>query len=76
MKKVVSVTFSNGPKPYDYFTDMEPKAGDLVVVPAGDFFAVATVLKIKEKSEKATAWVIQKVDLTAYRNRLAEEMFG
>ena len=76
MRKVVSVVFSNGPKPYDYFTDMKLKAGDLVVVPAGDFFAVTTVLRMKEKSEKATAWVIQKVDLTAYRNRLAEEMFG
>ena len=75
MRKVVSVAFQNGPKTYDYFTDLSLKTGDYVVVPAGSLFSVAIVKKLKETSQRAEKWVVQKVDIKGYHERLAELMF-
>lgn len=75
MSEVVSVAFNNGPKLYDYFTDLPLKVGDLVVVPAGAFYSVVTVKKVKVTSRKAEKFVVQRVDLEAYNNRLAELVF-
>lgn len=68
--QVVSVVFQNGPKTYDYFTDLPLKAGDLAVVPAGSGLAVVKVKRLKDKSEKAEKFVIQKVDIESYRERM------
>ena len=74
---IASVSFGDGPKLYDYFTDLKLRPGDLVVVPAGDFFSVARVMKLREESTRAEKWVAQKVDLTHYKALLAmEEMFA
>lgn len=75
MRKVVSVVFQKSPKTYDYFTDLPLKIGDYVVVPAGSLFLVAIVKKFKETSQKAESWIVQKVDIKGYRERLAELMF-
>lgn len=69
--QVVSVAFDSGPKLYDYYTDLPLHVGDLVVVPAGSFaYAVVRVRRVKERSDKATKLVIQRVDIEAYRERI------
>lgn len=79
---VVSVAFKNGPKTYDYLTSLALKPGDFVVVPTGplgrgdfrfanlDYISVARVIKVKRDSPKATAWVMGKVDIRLYKERL------
>lgn len=70
---VVSVLFRNGYKTYDYLTDLELNPGELVVVPAGPRdFSVAKVMGLKEQSAKATAWVVQKVDVLGFRKKMRE----
>ena len=75
MVKVVSVAFSDSPKLYDYFTDLPLNVGDLVVVPAGKKYSVVTVKRFKENSVRAENYVVQRVDLEGYKERLAELMF-
>lgn len=70
MLKVVSVSFNDNPKTYDYFTDLPLKIGDLVVVPAGSFYSVVTVKKVKDESIRATKFVVQKIDLRDFRQRM------
>lgn len=75
---VVSVVFRDTPfKHYDYLTDLpDVKNGDLVVVPTGSpsnrEFAVVKVVAIKESSPKATAWVVQKVDVEGFNQKMEE----
>ena len=69
--QVVSVAFDSGPKLYDYYTDLPLHVGDLVVVPArSSAYAVVCVRRVKEKSDKATKLVIQRVDIEEYRERI------
>lgn len=72
---VASVVFENTPyKSYDYLSDIPLKKGDLVVVSTGSGpsrrFAVVEVVKIKEQSDKATSWVVQKVDTEGFDRRM------
>jgi hypothetical protein len=70
---VVQVSFSgNLAKLYDYFTDINLKAGEPVVVQTGSSFAVGKVVRLLERSEKATAWVVQKVDVEGHKKRMAK----
>lgn len=74
---VARVAFKDSPKSYDYYTDLPLRTGDLVVVPAGDWFAVVRVRRMLEDSEKAARWVIQRLDLKAFEDReQAMEMFA
>jgi len=71
---VVSVVFRDNPKKYDYLTDIELRKGELAVVPVGPpdagAFEVVTVAAVKEFSIKATAWVVQRVDVKGWRQRM------
>ena len=84
---VVGVVFRGTPyKIYDYLTDLPLCKGDLVVVPTGPlakgdtagiserFVTVARVVRRRTASAKAFAWVIQKVDMTAFVNRMDGEI--
>jgi len=55
-----------GGKDYTYFTDFDLNNGDVVVVQARDFCGLARVVKtsglIKTERDRATRWVICKVD--------------
>lgn len=59
---------------YSYFTDMESlKEGDVLVVPTNEsysigFFSRYTTNKQHEKSAKK--WIVEKVDIEAYENKL------
>ena len=72
---VVSVSFPDSPKKYDYLTDLSDlKRGDLVVVPTGSprqrRFAVVQVVDMKAESEKADKWVVQRVDEEDFRKKM------
>lgn len=74
---VVSVSFPDSPKKYDYLTDLSDlKRGDLVVVPTGPprqrRFAVVPVVGIKQESEKADKWVVQRVDIDGWQQRIKQ----
>lgn len=68
---VVRVSFRNCPKCYDYHCDMRLSVGDYVVVPTGDHFGVGKVERVGKSSSRATKWVVQKVDLDAYKFRMS-----
>lgn len=77
---VVSVIFKDTPyKSYDYLSDIQLKEGDFVVVATGSKpfrrFAVVEVVKVKENSDKASAWVMQKVDVEGFDRRMEEKEF-
>lgn len=82
---VVSVQFRTNPwKTYDYLTDLDLHKGDFVVVPTGPLGAgdtskadlnhvtVVQVTARKLKSDKATAWVIGKVDMQGFLQKMKE----
>ena len=70
MKFVVLVCFENygdyNGMAYSYFTDLELKEGDFVVVDGAGSLKLVKVIKTskipKERKELATKWVIQKID--------------
>ena len=69
----VSFLRDYGPKKlYDYFTEVDVKAGELVVVPAGSSYTLAKVEKIRERSDTAKLYIIQVVDKKAIKR--AEEL--
>lgn len=70
---VVRISFKgNLVKLYDYLTDLDLKAGEPVVVPTGSGFSVGRVEKILESSNKATAWVVQRVDIAGHKERMRQ----
>ena len=78
---VVSVVFRDNPKKYDYLTDiLYLQRGEFVVVPVGPLsegaFEVARVAEVKEKSSKATAWAVQRVDVAGWRRKMKEREKG
>ena len=75
---VVSVVFRDNPKRYDYLTDIPDfHRGEFAVVPVGPptmgAFEVVRVVGLKEESAKATAWVVQRVDFSAWKKRMREQ---
>lgn len=67
---VAQVSFLKGYGPkklYDYFTEVDVKAGELVVVPAGSSYSLAKVEKVKEQSAKAKLYIVQVVDKKAIK---------
>lgn len=76
--KIVTVKFNQpGSQGYTYMTDIEGiEVGDTLVVdsPNGGFTCV-TVKSVEETAEgvaKATKWVVCKVDVSGYNERLAK----
>lgn len=70
---VVRISFKgNLAKLYDYFTDLNVKVGEPVVVPTGSTFSIGKVEKILQGSNKATAWVVQRVDVEGHKRRMEE----
>lgn len=88
--KTVVVAFvdsegTSGGKDYAYFTDLELNKGDVVVVQARDFCGLARVTKtsdlIKSERDRATRWVICKVDFNSVaekeeKMRVIQELKG
>ena len=74
MAKVVSVKFDGyAYKTYDFFTDLELKVGDVVVVDTQNGLQVAEVVDVDVDSSKATKWVVDKVDMEAHKARIERE---
>lgn len=80
--KAVSVVFQNddhifGSKEYDYLTFLDDlNLGDLVVVETRYGYKVAKIYDIKEFSEYARSFVIDKIDLAQFnetKKRLVRE---
>ena len=57
------------PQTYDYYTDLKVGRGDYVLVPSAFTFSLAKVVKVMEKSDKATKMVVQKIDMAGYVER-------
>lgn len=78
--KIVSVKFNNAysqEKSYAYMTDIDDIAvNDLVVVESPSrgltIVEVVSVQETAEGIEKATKWVVDKIDVTAHKKRLAD----
>ncbi|MFD9628654.1 hypothetical protein [Peribacillus muralis] len=71
-KHVVVVKHEGNAKPYNFNTDISTlKRGNLVVVETVLGFQLATVVRYATHGT-ATKWVVQKVDLTGYRQRELE----
>ena len=64
----VSFLKDYGPKKlYDYFTEVDVNACELVVVPAGSSYSLAKVEKIRERSDRAKLYIVQVVDKKAIK---------
>jgi len=52
-------------KPYTYKTELDLEYGDLILVPTGDFFSVAKVVKVTDKLNLEIGYrkVIQKLGM-------------
>jgi hypothetical protein len=74
MTKVVLVKFSGTPyKEYAFRTDLDLEKGDKVVCDCSTGLSIATVTACQEINEKATRWIIQKIDLTEHQKRVDRE---
>lgn len=85
-QRIVKATFEghNGAKDYAYYTDIDLAVGDFAVVvsPYGELYdeeskGYITTVKITSIDEdvtsvqKASKWIVQKVDLAGYRERIS-----
>lgn len=68
---VVRVSFHNSSGHYDYLCGKGLSVGDYVVVPTGNHLSVAKVERVGKSSSSATKWVVQKVDMEAYKLRMS-----
>lgn len=59
---------------YSYFTDIDDlKEGDVVVVPTNNFYSIGTFSRYsgnKKHIENAAKWIVEKVDIEAYEEKL------
>jgi len=71
--KIARVSFNgNQEAHYDFLTDLRLKPGDIVVCDiTGKMPAIARVAAVVDKSDKATKWIIQKVDMAKFKKKLA-----
>lgn len=74
---VVTVAYQESPgRRYDFLTDIPGLTrGDLVVVKAATGYGLTKVIDTKEQSNKATAWVVDRVDVDGFKakqNKRAE----
>ena len=68
---VVRVSFHNSSGCYDYLCGKGLSVGDYVVVPTGNHLSVAKVERVGKSSKSATKWVVQRVDIEAYKLRMS-----
>jgi hypothetical protein len=78
MKRIAEIifteAFNDDSKRYHYFTDdNDLKTGDVCVVDSGPGLGVATVQRFVKTSDKAHAWVVQKIDMVAHADRLKRQ---
>lgn len=59
---------------YSYFTDIDNlKEGDVVVVPTNSFYSVGIFSRYsnnKQHIKNASKWVVEKVDIEAFENKM------
>lgn len=72
---VVTVNYNTSHQSYAYLTDIEgiEKGDTLVVDSPSNGFTCVTVVSVEETVEsvtKATKWVVSKVDVAAYKERM------
>lgn len=70
---VVRVMFYDSSREYDYLTDIRLAVGDYVVVPTGKRMGIARVNRVGRSSSRAVKWVIQKIDLAGYEERMRKK---
>lgn len=76
MDKIAIVKFVRGSfdQEYSYKTDIgDLKEGDVLVVQDLDSYSIATFQrysKTKQNKEKATKWIVQKVDIEAFEDKM------
>ena len=77
-KQIALVKFNNNSATeymeYSYKTDIEDlKKGDVVVVPTNSSYSIAYLSRYsdnKQHVKNATKWIIQKVDIEGFENRM------
>lgn len=72
---IVIVKFGNSNQTYSYMTDIEGvEVGDTLIVDSPNIgYACVTVTSVQETAhsvEKATKWIVDKVDVASYKERL------
>lgn len=69
---VVGVRFNGTYKTYHYWSDIPFKEGDKAVVdtPSNGLTIVDVVSVSKENASRVLKWIVQKIDLTAYQERV------
>lgn len=69
--KIAVIKFPDTTNKFDFFFD-DPTLciGDQVVVDTQRGLSIGEVIMFKDASSRATAWVVQKVDLAAYNKRM------
>lgn len=73
MNKIVSVKFEEYGKAYCYLTDLDLVVGDKAIVESPSGFAVVNVIDVDCQNIKASKWIVDKVDFTAYDERKARQ---
>ena len=80
-KRVALVKFPRGSfeQEYSYFTDIEDlRNGDILVVPAGSSYSIGVFQRYSSNNihtKNATKWIVQKVDIEGYEDKLALGIF-
>ena len=70
--KIVQIIFKgNTCKSYDYFSDLDLKVGEPVVVETGSTFSIGTVHGFVSESKNARYWIVQKIDIEGHKDRMA-----
>lgn len=61
-------------KEYAYMTDIDFKEGDFAVVKVESVYKVVKVMSVSEETDdRATKYIVSKVDVAAYEKRMADE---
>lgn len=66
---VVGVKFEDYDKVYLYKSYIDVSIGDIVVVETRDTYSIATVVSIGEDNNKATKYVVSKLDIKTHKEK-------
>lgn len=73
-KTIAVVQYPSGYKNYDFLNHVEDlEVGDTVITDSSNGLSIAKVVSFKESSTTANKWIVQKVNLTAHRERVAKQ---
>lgn len=67
--KIVGVEFEDYNKVYLYKSYIDVNVGDIVVVETRDTYSIATVVSIGGDSNKATKYVVSKLDIKTHEEK-------